>query len=190
MSEPTRLKFGEGFPEPINWKTMSEGKAKYQAYLCSREWAEKKRAIMERCDGVCERCGINDADAVHHLSYLHKYQEQLNELTAICKACHDFTHGHSGVDPVEEIHKALVQTRPLSLSLSDPGVLGDLLICPDGKCCGGMNVHINGARHVDSDCVIIDMKCEGRHRWEVVFQFDQGSMMVFTRNFHEAEFDD
>jgi hypothetical protein len=73
---------------------------RYQRYLTSREWAEKRWAVMARSGGRCERCRINQADAVHHLTYIRKYQEQLDDLQAICEPCHEFTHGKSDHDPL------------------------------------------------------------------------------------------
>ena len=82
-----------------DWRSIADDKEKYQAYLCSREWAEKREAIRERAGGKCERCRTLPMDAVHHLTYARKYNEDLADLQAICSACHEFTHGKSDVDP-------------------------------------------------------------------------------------------
>jgi hypothetical protein len=81
------------------WKAMPDGPEKYQAYLCSRHWAEKRNAVFKRCGCICERCGVNAADHVHHLTYARKYDEQPGDLQALCRGCHDFTHGKSNCDP-------------------------------------------------------------------------------------------
>lgn len=85
----------------MDWKRMPEGKEKYAAYLCSREWSVLKEAVKERSGGVCERCTVNKMDHVHHLTYARKYGEQLNDLQACCKHCHEFIHGKSDVDPAD-----------------------------------------------------------------------------------------
>ncbi len=82
-----------------DWKTMKDGREKYGRYLASREWALLKEQVHKRADGKCERCRINPIDAVHHLTYVRKYQEDLADLQAICKPCHEFTHGKSDYDP-------------------------------------------------------------------------------------------
>ena len=83
-----------------DWKQIEgDNKEKYQLYLCSREWSEKKRAVHERCGGICERCGLNPVDAVHHLTYARKYDELLEDLQGTCDGCHKFTHGMSDSDP-------------------------------------------------------------------------------------------
>lgn len=83
----------------MRWQEVADQKEKYQAYLCSREWSEKKEAVRKRCNGVCERCKVNAMNAVHHLTYERKYAERLDDLQAICNGCHDFTHAKSQHDP-------------------------------------------------------------------------------------------
>lgn len=93
----------------MNWKSMPEGKEKYAAYLCSREWAVKRRAVAARCGEMCERCGLNDMECVHHLTYARKYREHLDDLAGWCNQCHDFVHGKSDfcpADTAEIIHAA------------------------------------------------------------------------------------
>lgn len=83
----------------MDWRTIADHKEKYQAYLCSREWSVKKEAVRKRSGGLCERCLVNEMDHVHHLTYARKYNEALEDLRALCKPCHDFTHGKSQHDP-------------------------------------------------------------------------------------------
>jgi 5-methylcytosine-specific restriction endonuclease McrA len=66
-----------------DWRTIADDKEKYQAYLCSREWAEKREAVRKRAGGKCERCSTLPMDAVHHLTYVRKYNEDLEDLQAI-----------------------------------------------------------------------------------------------------------
>lgn len=78
---------------------MAEGKEKYAAYLCSREWSVLKETVKHRSRGVCERCTVNPMDHVHHLTYERKYGERLEDLQACCKQCHEFIHAKSELDP-------------------------------------------------------------------------------------------
>lgn len=71
---------------------------KYGQYLCSREWAEKRQAVINRCRGVCERCRVNPVANVHHLTYVRKYNERLEDLQGLCRGCHEFIHAKSTVD--------------------------------------------------------------------------------------------
>lgn len=83
----------------MHWKRMPEGKEKYSAYLCSRDWAVLKEAVADRSGGICERCTVNPMDHVHHLTYARKYAERLEDLQACCKQCHEFIHAKSDSDP-------------------------------------------------------------------------------------------
>ncbi|MBA3480618.1 MAG: hypothetical protein H0T51_02280 [Pirellulales bacterium] len=84
-----------------NWRSITNEKEKYAAYLCSREWAVLKEAVRERSGGICERCRLLPMDATHHLTS--KYQETIEDLQAICTSCHNFTHGKSSFDPTSHI---------------------------------------------------------------------------------------
>ena len=86
----------------MNWKRMPEGKERYAAYLCSREWSVLKESVKLRSRGKCERCTLNPMDHVHHLTYARKYAERLEDLQACCKKCHEFIHGKSDVDPADD----------------------------------------------------------------------------------------
>jgi hypothetical protein len=83
----------------MDWREIKNEKEKYAAYLCSREWSERKEAVRKRSGGKCERCLKNHATAVHHLTYIRKYAELLTDLQSICQGCHDFIHGKSDSDP-------------------------------------------------------------------------------------------
>jgi 5-methylcytosine-specific restriction endonuclease McrA len=76
---------------------------RYQRYLCSREWAERRRTVLARCGGVCERCRHAAASHVHHLTYIRKYRERPEDLQALCEPCHEFTHGKRDDDPLKAI---------------------------------------------------------------------------------------
>lgn len=82
-----------------DWRYITDDREKYAAYLCSREWSVLKAAVHQRAGWRCERCGLNQIDAVHHLTYARKYHEELEDLQAICNPCHEFVHGKSDFDP-------------------------------------------------------------------------------------------
>lgn len=82
-----------------DWRLIEDDREKYAAYLCSREWAERREAVRKRSGGMCERCGVLPMDSCHHVTYARKYNEPLEDLQAICQSCHDFTHGKNDFDP-------------------------------------------------------------------------------------------
>lgn len=92
-----------GLEDPCeSWKSISGDSAeKYGRYLTSREWSEKKQEVLKRADGICERCHLHSASQIHHLTYARKYDEPLEDLLAVCEACHRFVHGFEKVDPRE-----------------------------------------------------------------------------------------
>jgi hypothetical protein len=90
----------------MDWRNCPDDREKYQLYLASREWAVKRDAVRTRSGGICERCRINPLDHVHHLTYIRKYDERPEDLEAMCKGCHEFTHNKSSFDPANH-------TRPI-----------------------------------------------------------------------------
>jgi hypothetical protein len=77
--------------------------ARYLEYLKSPQWKAKRKAVKTRCAGICERCRIYLFDEVHHLTYANLYDEPLEDLIGLCKPCHRFQHGRSGIDPLEPV---------------------------------------------------------------------------------------
>lgn len=83
----------------MDWRDITDEKEKYAAYLCSREWSEKREAVRKRSRDKCERCRVLSMDACHHVTYKRKYNETLEDLQGICNSCHEFTHGKNTFDP-------------------------------------------------------------------------------------------
>jgi hypothetical protein len=82
-----------------DWKLATNEREKYQLYLASREWAEKKERVKSRSLGTCERCHYAAGEQVHHLTYAHKYQEPLEDLMHLCEPCHEFLSAKRNRDP-------------------------------------------------------------------------------------------
>jgi 5-methylcytosine-specific restriction endonuclease McrA len=68
-------------------------RARYDAYILSREWKIKRSLVFKRAHGQCEGCGLDTAVQVHHLTYAHLGDEFLWELRAVCRTCHERVHG-------------------------------------------------------------------------------------------------
>jgi hypothetical protein len=66
---------------------------RYQQYLCSREWGLLREAGRKRSGGICERCRHFPMSHVHHLVYIRKYNERLEDLRGLCEGCHEYIHG-------------------------------------------------------------------------------------------------
>ena len=70
---------------PRTWKT-------YDAYLKSGQWKRLRRQVLAR-DALCGVCGDRPAVVVHHLTYVRRYREQLEDLQGLCETCHNVEHG-------------------------------------------------------------------------------------------------
>lgn len=175
-----------------HWSQISDEKEKYAAYLCSREWSERKEAVRKRSDGLCERCKRNPMNAVHHKTYIRKYREPIEDLQAICNPCHEFTHGKSDFDPAADYPEGD------TCSLLDVDNAG-FALCPLCQQEGQKNnaIHISGVRVVQGyQCTEISREktvcqtrdrpdgngsrvevffhCESNHRFIVYFAFYKG----------------
>ena len=67
----------------------SRHSARYRWYLQSSAWQAKRQAVLTRAGGRCERCQAAEARYVHHLTYVHLCDEPLEDLIALCGACHE-----------------------------------------------------------------------------------------------------
>ena len=112
-----------------DWRSIANEKEKYAAYLCSREWAEKKESIRQRSHGRCERCTYGNFDACHHLTYIRKYDERLEDLQAICNECHRYVHGKSYIDPALDLIKK-IDIAASGVYVYRDGDLHEQVMCP------------------------------------------------------------
>ena len=75
----------------------------WNRYMASRDWQLKRRKALERAGGRCEKHGgATDFLQVHHLTYIRRFREALDDLQVICRACHDFVSGVSDIEPETE----------------------------------------------------------------------------------------
>ena len=72
---------------------MSQISKKYSDYLKSRSWKEKRREVLVRDCFKCVDCGAKSSLDVHHLHYRNIFNERLEDLITVCRACHDKRHG-------------------------------------------------------------------------------------------------
>ncbi len=83
-----------------DWRNCPPGRAKYQLYLASREWAVKRGQVHARSGGTCERCRNAPGENVHHQTYERQYDEPLDDLVHLCRPCHEFVSGKRNDDPL------------------------------------------------------------------------------------------
>lgn len=66
-------------------------KKEYKSYLASDHWALRRKAVINRANGLCEICN-SPAEEVHHKTYTRIGNEQPDDLMAVCRACHELIH--------------------------------------------------------------------------------------------------
>ena len=85
----------------------------YRNYLNSHQWVETRKQIWRRCNGYCESCGdkLGAGWAPHHLTYERIFHEDLADLIALCRGCHQAKHpdkiDHSRFAGWDEIRRKL-----------------------------------------------------------------------------------
>lgn len=101
------------------------GREEYQRYLCSPEWWSKRNAVMDRANHKCEKCGVQAAH-VHHLTYIRKFNERLDDLIALCEQCHEAIHNPKRVNNTRpsrncygEVVKSYVDSQVAQAGLAD-----------------------------------------------------------------------
>jgi 5-methylcytosine-specific restriction endonuclease McrA len=62
---------------------------KYNEYLKTTEWQERRDEVLKRDNYICQACLNARATQVHHLNYVHWGNEPLFDLVAICNECHE-----------------------------------------------------------------------------------------------------
>ena len=67
-------------------------KVAYGWYRSSPSWGEKRKYILKRANGKCEKCGQRPPTEVHHLTYIRVFQELPSDLLAVCRQCHAEIH--------------------------------------------------------------------------------------------------
>lgn len=68
----------------------------YEDYLQTPEWLEKRDLALVRDGYRCRVCDKNEDLNVHHRSYKNgRGNEDLNDLTTLCKGCHSWFHSRN-----------------------------------------------------------------------------------------------
>lgn len=62
---------------------------RYQIYLQSPEWQQRRVGCFIRADHKCEGCEQGGPLQVHHLTYARIFAEPLADLMALCRRCHE-----------------------------------------------------------------------------------------------------
>lgn len=66
--------------------------AEYTAHLRSPEWARLRDRALAHADWRCQLCNRPDDLDAHHRTYERLGHEHLEDLTVLCRTCHDRHH--------------------------------------------------------------------------------------------------
>lgn len=75
---------------------MSHNAEEYRAYLLTRVWRERRDKAIKAAGGRCQLCNSEKYLNVHHRTYARLGKELPNDLTVLCRACHEHFHGITG----------------------------------------------------------------------------------------------
>lgn len=93
--------------------------SRYDEYLLTPHWQEMRRKALRHNFGRCCACGNREDLNVHHLNYDNLYHENVEDLSVLCRRCHEIYHF-----VIPKINIPNVQTfMPLNLSEIDEELL-------------------------------------------------------------------
>jgi len=88
-------------------------KTKYNAYISSPEWQEKRKQVFEQKWYKCESCWISESLHVHHWTYRRLYKEKISDLFVLCWYCHMSLHEKYGTIDLLRATKAFIKWEEL-----------------------------------------------------------------------------
>ena len=64
----------------------------YTEYLQTKHWKDIRKKALIRANHKCRMCGSKEKLQVHHNTYNNLGNERNEDLTVLCKECHEFLH--------------------------------------------------------------------------------------------------
>lgn len=77
----------------------------YEEYLTTLHWNGVRLRTMRKTNFQCVACNKDARDA-HHVNYRRKGFERLEDVVALCRACHDIWHATWNLQMRESIRNA------------------------------------------------------------------------------------
>jgi hypothetical protein len=88
-------------------------KTKYNAYILSLEWQEKRKQVFDKKWYKCEACWISEFLHIHHWTYIRLYKEKLSDLFVLCGYCHMSLHDKYWTRDLFRATKAFIKWEDL-----------------------------------------------------------------------------
>jgi len=71
-------------------------KAKYEAYINSKQWTKFRERVLRRRGSNCEDCHLLCVNPdLHHITYDRLFHEREGDVAVLCQTCHKTRHGLS-----------------------------------------------------------------------------------------------
>ena len=106
---------------------------RYQKLLNHKRWAEVKRIVWQRTNGLCERCReegfITPGDDCHHIvpvetgrteQEMERLAYDVNNVRLLCVACHIKTHQEMNSFDRENVQANKQRKRDMFMQRNDP----------------------------------------------------------------------
>lgn len=100
-----------------------------EEYLNSEHWHITRLAALERAGHRCQVCNGADRLDVHHRTYERLGNERPEDLTVLCRRCHDLFHDAKQAQTATP--KAKPKKKPKTVAPRQPGVAEKLLAILD-----------------------------------------------------------
>ena len=139
----------------------------YQKLLNSKRWAEVKRFVWQRADGLCERCrreGLIRAGVdCHHKTPVESAKTEqemerlaydVNNIELLCIPCHIKTHQEMHSHRKEKVKENKARARQRFLEANDPNYQSNAM--PTAAATGDKY-----ERSMSGDSTLADKVCQG-----------------------------
>ncbi len=82
--------------------SLEQWRVRYDYYLRSNAWEQRRTGAIRRAEGLCDQCGQAPKRIhVHHVHYLTVGAENAEDLRVLCIPCHRVVHAHKVPLPVQ-----------------------------------------------------------------------------------------
>lgn len=99
-----------GWPAKLAAAKQGDRRAVYAEYLESTVWQGKRVGALERAGDRCQVCNSDKQLNVHHRTYERVGDEAPEDLTVLCRSCHETHHGIG--EPSKRSKVRPLRTRP------------------------------------------------------------------------------
>ena len=91
---------------------MPDLSPQYHAYLASPEWRQRREQALWRAGHRCQTCNSSDTLDVHHRTYARFRNEDPEDLTVLCRSCHEKFHDRMPKPPTNRTTRRSVKKTP------------------------------------------------------------------------------